>query len=91
MSYTEKVTVLELLVECIREHEARLRDLVQAAENLAYVRAHMVSARRLGLIERVGSRASGWGPPRKLYAVTPRGLEWLEAHRVIEVLLLGER
>ena len=55
------------------------------------VHAHMVSARRLGLIERVGSRASGWGPPRKLYAVTPRGLEWLEAHRVIEVLLLGER
>ena len=39
MSFTEKVTVLELLLECIGEHEARLGDLVQAAENLAYVRA----------------------------------------------------
>ena len=31
--------MLELLLECIGESEARLGDLVQAAENLAYVRA----------------------------------------------------
>ena len=37
MSFSEKVAVLELLIECIRGHEARLGDLVQALENVAYV------------------------------------------------------
>lgn len=34
MSYTEKIDILELLIEILREHEKRMDDLVHSLEHL---------------------------------------------------------
>ena len=38
MSYTDKITVIELLNEVIREHIDRATDLIQGTENMLYAR-----------------------------------------------------